>query len=365
MVRAYAFTIFVAAATAAACSGGAEYHPTYSSEQPGAAVPAADTARFALVARNAWLYMAASENAEHARVNSQPSDPGSPVVYRVVRELPGGWTKIETVDTQTDRTHCEGGNYALRDLRLRMFVHTADLALTTTREVTTRFADGTAITLASGVPMVPTGRTTPQGQSIYTAHAGYMFNTWVDAAAIGHRYDPTRHFELADASEYVAQNARLVFGQTGELRTRSNLLAAPRFVYARRDVPNGVLVTLRTNCGQFDVVVDAAAIAHARGGDLLMGGLGASEAQSPHAREGARIYWANGHAAGSVRRDTRFHSEIASTEGRRCFRKSLRWASRAAEDEQFLRLCFDPGDIVEVGSGDAGVSDGSANEDAS
>jgi len=127
------------------------------------------------------------------------------VTVNVVGEKDGR-IEVETLVGSSDDHHCAGTLSGLSDFRLRLFVARDDLLLATTEEVTTNFADGTAVRLARGVPIPPDAR--------QVVASGMAVRVKVPAESLGPFHPPGEPFSADAAEGHLAppEEGELLYG---------------------------------------------------------------------------------------------------------------------------------------------------------
>lgn len=298
--------------------------------------------------------------------------------FRVLREQ-NGWAEIETLGGPGDG-HCAVALPELEAFRLRLYVPARAIAPVNTREVTQRFADGTSIALARGVPLEPL-----PGTGLFRARfGGHSAVVRVPTADVGTRYlmsetpaHTPAHHVLSGAA---VASASAVLGQTGRLEGDGEDL----LVYARRELSAAeLLVEVRPPCARLEVRVPAHVVREhvalqivarrhfdlhdslpepavpavpqspehivpeAPGRVAPVSQAPVNEpapGRSPFVERGAEIAWASGRSAGVVARRTQLGRELDAAGGRRCF---------AVGADVDVPLCFAAADLEDPSAGAA------------
>ncbi len=302
------------------------------------------------LAPTATLFVARDDKAPHAQYfpSEAAATKAGGEAYPVFRlaAYDGEWAEVETV--WGDDRQCGDGMMMLADFELRLFVHVDALQPVTIREAKVIYPDETSLTVTSGLPVVENA----QGhRAIVIDGATYPAPIEDDAVGIG--YDPAPHFSLENAvatlDESKAPGVRFA-GVKYPVMPLPRLPAMPGMplepldVFARRPLVGGdggsEIVTLRTSCAQYEVVVSSGAVLV--DGPGAMGGLGIMGTGSLHAKKGSPVFASSGEHLGITRGNASLDGapEGFPTFGHRCFQIALR-----AGGTESLELCFTPSDL--------------------
>ena len=289
------------------------------------------------------LYLAPAEAAEHAQY--QPSiargleDAQEPFpFFRLVGVDPDQrWATLQTMPD--DHRHCTGALSRFDNLDLRFFVRVEELATMTTREVRVVYPDDTAVTLSAGVPLL-----------LVDGHMnawvdGFLFPAPVPQDAYAFAYEPEPHFALGgriallnDVKWHGVRFAGVTHDKMPLARFPDELLP----IYARRPLAekaDAELVTLRTSCAQFEVVVARSAIEPGADDGALVGDEAGIGGIAPRVHKGVKVYARGGELVGVVREDLLIFEREAPDPSRRCFLYPLR------QDGPGFTLCYDYDDV--------------------
>jgi hypothetical protein len=278
-----------------------------------------------------------------------------------------GFIEIETPGRLDTAAHCYDGLEELSGLRIRLFVHQSELALTTMRATKARsvtFPDGISawrqtahlqvgseVSLAPGIALLPQG---PPTLGRFLAGAGdFSLSIQMDdVEGTGPSYEAVVGPRKPAASETI----HLPMG------TQGLFLVVPAF--DRRMLRGKAWATIRPRCLETRLPLPpgdrAARKQHPRGKPVDVGFLGLTNADArvggasasaalPRVRSGATAYWPDGGMAGTVVEERRFFARAKASGARSCFLVAVRGGWPATEeplDEYFLTLCFDPSDLV-------------------
>ncbi len=266
-------------------------------------------------------------------------------VYRLLGER-DGWLELESVPESTYRAHCNGNLDALHGLRLRLFAPVADRVLVTTREVRAAYDDGTAVSLAPGMPLWPEGQ-----PGLYsTMHGSLTLAVHVPADAVGTAYEPGAQWPEPESPRRMLAQAAV---RDGALRFGRSAVAQPAGLFSvvlvteEKPLGDAVLATVPRGCLKLEVRVKPEEVQ-----DYVVGGLlGRTDdsLEPPYARAKSRLFWDSGAPAGEATQDFGLGREVVPAPGRRCFEKPLRYIRKDETNPNranFLRLCLDPADVA-------------------
>ncbi|HWB75549.1 MAG TPA: AgmX/PglI C-terminal domain-containing protein [Nannocystaceae bacterium] len=274
---------------------------------------------------------------------------------------------------------CARTLWGVSDFRLRWFVAPEDLASLTTRRVRVEYDDGTAVTLAPGVPLVADG-------DAWQADAlGVKLRVAVPADAIdrfyersdeplptpGVKLDPGLHKD-GDALQYDHGRAL----PEDQLERSWDFEQTSISAWDLRERDGRRLVDVRSACAALTVVVSADRIATPSKRDaatalaeasMLGALLTASDEGSPalwRVAVGVDVRWRDGSVAGLVTREHDFRTAPTVIDGRKCF--------AIAPTDATIELCFAARDVQEIpaveapplGPGDLGGLIGSGGSGA-
>lgn len=335
-VVALAFTL------AAACGGSTLVAP----KPP---PPAEKPHGFVRLRPTATLFVARDEAAEHAQYFPSESEAAKygGEAYPVFRlaAFDGEWAEVETI--WGDARQCGDGMVRLSDFDLRVFVHASDLQPITVREARVVYPDDTSLTVTAGLPVIENA----QGHRAIVVD-GEVHPAPIPDDAVGLGYEPSPHFShdgaigMLDESKAPGVRFAGVTHPTMQLPRMPAMPGEPLEpldVFARKPLGDGrELVTLRTECAQYDVVVASAAVTE--GETFGMGGLGlmGTGTGGLHTKEHASVFSRQGQSLGVTRNVVGLFGlpESAPAQGRRCFLFGL-----APGRDEGLNLCFSSDDL--------------------
>ena len=258
------------------------------------------------------------------------ADDGSPSVtvasgatFRRVRAR-GEWVEVETL---ASTRQCVPTLRAPRGMRLRFFVRATSVAPVLAAGVSASGPQG-SLTVEPGVAL----------RERELTHAGLRL-TLANAPASVMDHPAPRARRVSPSGERLAPGTRLTLpeGVSAEVGRDE-----PVYVRTRRETAEGARVTVATPCVRFEAVVPAAAVLPAVEIDVDDRGEGAAGARWV-LRDGARLRWADGGAAGRATRGARLTDEGRVVEGRRCFRVELRVSGGAPVETE---VCADEADLA-------------------
>ena len=260
---------------------------------------AADT--FAAIDYNAALHT--STDPEGVIVRSS--------VTRVVRVVKSGPERTE-IATTASGAQCYPSPET-NGLELHLFVKTSELPDVTTRDVTTKFDDGTAATLSRGVAV---GAIDNHGERDVTVD-GFHARFAIAGDAIGKTFNdgahvhPQRNFYTAPDNDKALRLDRHAFEIRG--------VDWPLYVDEVVDLPNNShLVTLYGTCSKWRLAYQGGLSSGDPAGDEP--GYTVSPPVLAVTVVGSTVYWLTGAVAGSVRAATSLTDSTASSRtDRRCF----------------------------------------------
>jgi hypothetical protein len=220
-----------------------------------------------------------------------------------------------------------------------LWVRKSGLATVTTRRVRTLYDDETAVTLAPGVVLHEVG-----GGLQARVDPPLVLPVEVPADARGTSFSSTRGFDLdAKTSGGFDGTFRLAGKEWG-----ADVLQSNRGTFGRVPTSHGPVVTLRTQCAQYEVRPSVEPDEEYGYGGLGLLGMGRGGAYPcQHAPKGASLYFRSGERAGFTRKALRLAAPIEKD--RSCWAVSL--AADGGEHEKggvrsWVELCVRMKDTV-------------------
>lgn len=248
-----------------------------------------------------------------------------------------GWTQVRFNHIPSDR-RCYGALWALRDIRLDAWVRTDDLATVTLEKVTSRFEDGTSVTLNPGVVVKPRNR----GDRYDAFTAGHVWPAKLDPTAVGTSFPPTPIFTHPNGSYRVAKNNFIVGGEP-IAKSKGSGYSIRREV----EIDGTTRYRLGWTCASAMVLGEFEAPDKGGGGMGLLGALtGGGDYQ--YAPKGTSVYW-RGTEVGVTLRD--YPLREAEQDGQRLCK-----AVGEKMPGGSIRLCFDVDDLEQRTAGASSVA---------
>jgi hypothetical protein len=284
--------------------------------------------RHVLIAADAWLYAAPSENAAKVRLTGEHA-PGALVPFRLVGEKKG-WLTVETVEETDPAVDCYPAIAALADFKLRFAVRATDRSKVTGKALAHTFADGSQLALHAGVGLQPGA----EGR-VHIAVGGFSFEAALPPGAAGDSY---RAEAIVPAEAYSRVLAR------GKPVTIDGRTVTVRGTPTAEDAGEGK-VRLATRCAELV----------AQGKSVLPSMTGSGRGGSSplpidlvgidrYVPAGKPVLFASGKPAGKTRRDVA--AEGFTAQGSLlCQAIALAPAGGKAAADQSLTLCVRPGDV--------------------
>jgi len=327
--------------------------------------------RSVLIWKNAWLQTGRSADAPRV-CHSSFADAERAAhlqdlwAFPVVGDPEADLVEIETPARDwrdPEGTNCYDAPYALKGLKLRLFVRRADLVRTTTQRMMMRVVamprdvraqpktvtvqSGDLLWLSPGVGLVPYGASRPG--LFLGSHSDFTFAVEIDDEKWTARsYEPSAiRYELHHVLAGFPNVSKPRFWVRGY---------EPR-ASGRKDGRN-VLLSIHEPCLATELAVKKSQLRYPNREGFFddVPGLGMAvlgtktetpeEKRSPHVRDGATAYWPDGSSAGTVVHGRTLVQPASTTSGaRRCFRVSIVELNEHPPTEQALPLCFDPADL--------------------
>jgi hypothetical protein len=317
--------------------------------------------RFVLVKLGAKLHTAADDRApvvhDDAWTSSTSEELGRTTVFRLVRTLER-YVEIETMPNDASEVHCAPIHPSFAGLALRFFVERSDLANVLLKPIRGTYKDGSGIWLLPGIEIGPVdprlGGPDAQLRTIHLHGRQLIAPIILDHVATSYR---PASFARKAATRELAPLARprigggaLDFGFGSPLESR-----LPVVETATGPTEGSTIATIRLPCADLRAIVapsDVREPGHAEAAARL--------ATKLWARPSAPASWMDGRAAGHAVDAVALSNELASSDGRRCFRMRLTppWQpalSLAApqkkappsKEPKSYELCFAAVDVVE------------------
>lgn len=265
-----------------------------SAQRPGPDRPAP---RFLRVAEGTTLRTRADDGAPGVTV-------ATGATFRRVRTR-GDWVEVETL---ASARQCVPVLRTPRGMRLRFYVRASSVAPVLAAGVTASGPQG-SLAIEPGVAL----------RERELTHAGLRLTlASAPGAAMDHPAPQTQR--ITPSAERLAPGTRLTLPEGASAEVGRDV---PVYVRSRRSTGEGARVTVATPCVRFEAVVPTEAVLPAM--ELDVDDRGDEPAGARWVvRDGARLRWADGSAAGRATNDARMTDEGRVSEGRRCFRVGLR-----------------------------------------
>lgn len=225
----------------------------------------------------------------------------------------GDFVSVDTLAAAPHGYGCAAPLPTLAPFALTLWVRKSALAIVTTRRVRTLYDDDTAVTLAPGVVLHEVG-----GGFQARVDPPLVLSVEVPADARGTSFSSTRGFDLdAKATGGFEGTFRLAGKEWG-----ADVLESNRSTYARVPTSHGPVVTIRTQCAQYEVRPTVEPDEELGYGGLGLMGTGRGGAyQCQYAPKGASVYFRSGERAGFTRKAIRLADPIGKD--RSCWTVSL------------------------------------------
>jgi hypothetical protein len=332
---------------ASSCGGAAPTPRASSRLAPSTSASDADSARASwVIARPAAVLREQPDDAsigmrsevDDAKADALRDDDHAYALFLKGEER-GDFVSVDTLAAAPRGYGCSEPLPALAPFALTLWVRKSGLAAVTTRRIRTLYDDETAVTLAPGVVL-------------HEAGAGFqarvdspiVLDVEVPADARGTSFSATRGFDLdAKATGGIYGAFRLAGKEWG-----AEVLESNRSTYARSSTSRGPVVTLRTQCAQYEVRPNAEPDDELGLGGLGLMGTGRGGAyQCQYAPKGASVYFRSGERAGFTRKPLRLADPIGKD--RSCWTVSL--AADGGEHEKggvrsWVEVCLRMKDAV-------------------
>ncbi len=329
----------LAVALALSCGGGG---PAPRSQPTPAPLPSASVAEGGRVA---WVLTrptavlheqpddasnGARSEVDDAKAEALRDDDGAYALFARGEER-GDFVSLDTLAAAPHGYGCAAPLPALAPFAVTLWVRKTALATVTTRKVRTHYDDDTAVTLAPGVVLHEVG-----GGYQARVDPPIVLPVEVPADARGTTFSVSRGFDVDAKSTGGIEGTFRLAGKEWP----ADALELNRSTYASVSTPTGPIVTLRTQCAQYEVRPSVTPDDDIGMGGLGMMGVGSGIYQCQFAPKGTSVYFRSGERAGFTRKPLRLPTPIEKD--RTCWSLSLAGDGREHEKagvRSWIELC--------------------------